>query len=172
MKIVHKRVLMGIALLSFSPLHGFNRSLFFRTSSFWDEPRLIKPYLTTFEIQPLGGSNHIGRNECRKKTNIAAIYGPENICTLNEAAVLCGQGGHDLVLPHNPSKICFQAIADVFETDFNLYQNFTHGFFAHFHLPVFLVQLFPSGYLEDHCCAGKAPKHYRPVMGKYLQANK
>ena len=114
----------------------------------------------------MGGSNHIGRNGCRKKTNILSIYGPENLCALNEAAA---ESGHSLLLPDNPNSICFQAVADVFETDFNLYQNFSRGFFMHFHLPVLLVQIYPSGYLEDACCCRKASKHYKPVWEKTLK---
>ena len=58
MKIAHKRMLVGILFLIIPPLQAFNRSLFFRASSFWDEPRFEKPYLTTFDIQLAGGSGH------------------------------------------------------------------------------------------------------------------
>ncbi len=158
MKQAHKNILVGMLVFFLIPLKAFNRSLFYRTSSFWDEPRLEKPYLTTLDTQLLGGSNHRGLNGCHKKTNILSIYGPENVCSLNAASP-----EHQLILPHNPETICFQGIADVFETDFNLYQNFAHGFFTQFHLPIMLVQIYPSGYLENGCCAHKASKHYKPV---------
>ena len=100
----------------------------------------------------------IGINGCHKKTNILSIYGPENVCCLSAASP-----DNPLILPNNPETICFQAVADVFETDFNLYQNFTHGFFTQFHLPVILLQVFPSGYVENQCCSCKVSKHYKPV---------
>lgn len=155
-------MLCGSIFLFFLPLTAlFNRSLFFRASSFWDEPRFEKPRLTTFDIQLAGGSNHRGLNGCHKKTNILSIYGPEDVCSLS---AVCPE--HPLVLPYNPKNICFQAVADVFEADFNLYQNFTHGFFTHFHLPVIFIALYPSGYIEDTYCYEKATKKYKPVWQK------
>lgn len=142
----------------------FNRSVFFRTSSFWDEPRLVKPYLSTFEIQLLGGSNHKGRRCTGKTTNILSIYGPENVQGLSSA-----NPDHPLILPNTPQTISFQAVADVFEANFNLSQNFCHGFFTHFHLPVVLLQLYPSGYLADSCRSARASKHYKPVWQQTLQ---
>lgn len=143
----------------FLPLVAFNRSLFFRTSSFWDEPRLERPSLTTCEIQLQGGSNHRGRNACHEKTNILSIYGPENIRALSHI-------DNALVLPHNPKELSFIGVADVFETDINVYQNYCHGFFTHFHLPVILFQLCPSGYHENNCCEHKTSKHYKPAWQK------
>ncbi len=137
---------------------GFNRSLFFRASSFWDEPRFEKPFLGTFDIQLLGGSTHMGRNARGKKTNILGIYGPENIEALSSV-----EPNHPLILPGNPKTICFQAVADVLEADFNLYQNFCRGVFLHFHFPVILLHIFPSGYLQDEFCTAVPCKHYTPA---------
>lgn len=145
------------------PILPFNRSLFYRTSAFWDEPRFEKPYLTTLEIQPLGGSNHRGRDGCHLRTNVLGIYGPENIADLRAASKILCTVPPFLQLPNNPEAICFQAVADVFEMDINFYQNFNCGFFAHFHLPVVLVQIYPSGYVANCCCQHEASKHYRPV---------
>ena len=150
-----------LTLFCFMQLAAFNRSLFFRTSSFWDEPRLEKPYLGTVDTQLLGGSNHKGHNGCNKKTNLLSIYGPENIKGLSQS-----DPEHPLYLPLNPHQICFLAVADVFEADINLYQNFSHGFFMHFHLPIILLQLYPSGYLENECCKHKTSKHYQPAWQK------
>lgn len=163
---VYKRILCMLVLSQFC-LHIealFNRSLFFRTSSFWDEPRFEKPYLATYETQLLGGSNHNGTNGCHKKTNILSIYGPENIRSLIKASP-----DLPLVLPDNPHDICFQGVADVFETDFNLYQNFSRGFFVHFHLPIIVLQTYPSGYLQDDCCCRKASKDYKTAWQRSLQ---
>ncbi len=151
-----KRVVaLVIIFFCWPALAIFNRSLFFRTSSFWDEPRFEKPYLGTMDVQLAGGESHRGVNRCHKKTNILGLYGPENICSLSKAG--CTQ----IPLPDNPAILCFQGLADVFEADFNFYQNFSYGFFTHFHLPVLLVQIYPSGYLANVCCGTDAS--YKPV---------
>ena len=146
-------------------LDGFNRSLFFRTSSFWGEPRLEKPWLSSLDIQLQGGSNHRGSNFKSKKRNILSIYGPENVVALSNASP-----DKPLILPGDPDKICFQAVADVFEADFTLTQNFCKGFFGQLHVPVILLQLYPSGYLVDGCCKCKPPHRYVPAWQNTLCA--
>ncbi len=157
-----RNTLIGLMLLAPTlAIQAFNRSLFFRTSAFWDEPRFERSWLSTGELQLLGGSSYQGRNGCGKKTNILGIYGPENINALSRAL------GIPLQLPGNPTSISFQAVADVFEADINLYQNLCRGFFLHFHIPIILFQLFPSGYRENFCmlkgCKACRPKPYKPA---------
>ena len=152
---------LGLLLCLFTfanPTKGFNRSFFYRTSSFWDEPRFVKPWLSTLDIQLLGGSNHRGRDSKGHRVNLTTIYGPENVKALSLASP-----GLPLVLPGNPQKISFKAVADIFEADFNLYQNFTSGFFAHFHFPMVIIRLFPSGFVDDHAFCERPCKHYTPA---------
>jgi hypothetical protein len=152
--------LSGLLIACSTNLQAFNRSLFFRTSAFWDEPRFERAWLSTAEAQLIGGSSYQGRDGCGKKTNILGIYGPENVQALSAAA------GIPLDLPGNPRSISFQAVADVFEFDLNLYQNLCRGFFLHFHFPAILIQLSPSGYKETFCrrkeCKTCKPKKFTP----------
>lgn len=46
-----------IAVTAFFAAGAFNRPLFFRTSSFFDEPRFEKPHLTTLDLQLQSGYN-------------------------------------------------------------------------------------------------------------------
>ncbi len=130
-----------ILAASILKIQAFNRSLFFRSSSFWDEPRFEKSWLSTLDIQIQGGSHHVGHDGCNIKTNILSIYGPEKVKALRNAAQKKA-----LHLHNNPQSINFKAVADVFQTDINAYQNFTHGLFTQFHLPFIVLRLFPSGY--------------------------
>lgn len=139
----------------FFSLEAFNRSLFFRTSSFWDEPRFERPWLTSIDLSLQGGSSHLGHDGCSRKTQLFAIYGPENIKALAALSPI----DNPLKIPNNPSSICFNAIADVFESNFNLYQNLTLGFFTQFHLPLIFVHIFPSGFKEN--C------HHSPIRCKH-----
>jgi hypothetical protein len=151
-----------VSLLVMPLAYSFNRSLFFRTSSFWDEPRFEKPFLTSFDIQLLGGSNHKGHNSHGTKTNVFSIYGPENIDLLSTLS-----GKKVVGLPDKPKSILFQGIVDVFEADLNVIQNFNDGFFLHFHLPVLLVRTLPSGYHEvEH----RRYRHYQPAWQMTLSS--
>ena len=137
-----------LALLASSSLYSYNRSLFFRTSSFWEEPRFVRPWLSTLDLQLSGGSSHESRNCNGRPTALPSLYEHENI-----TALIAASPEFPLTLKGDPSAICFQAMADVFEVNLNLYQNFCYGFFLHFHLPAVVVRIFPSGFLEDsECC--------------------
>lgn len=152
------RYILSLCLLSITSISGFNRSLFFRTSSFWGEPRFTKPWLSTLDIQVLGASNHRGRDGYGDRTNLFTIYGFEDVAALSRASVR-EFGAEPLALPGDPELITFKAVADVFEADVNWYQNFSHGFFTHFHLPVFEVRICPSGYFEPQCDHKPAHKY-------------
>ena len=153
------RLLLAVVLFA-RPIEAFNRSLFFRSSSFWDEPRFERPWLSTLDIQILGGSNHLGKAGCGKRAPLLGIYGPENVTALSRVTP-----GHPLLLPGNPQTIRFQSVADVFEADFNLYQNFCNGFFTQFHFPVILLQIYPSGFCEG----SDTSKEYHPAWQATLQ---
>lgn len=144
-------------LMLASSMNGFNRSFFYRTSAFWDEPRFVKPWLSTLDVQLLGGSSHRGRGKNDCPVHLTSLYGPENIAALSQAA------GVPLVLPNDPRCIEFKAVADVFEADFNLYQNFCGGFFAQFHLPMVILRIFPSGFINSGPGCMLPCKHYTPA---------
>ncbi len=156
------RYILALCILSAIPAQGFNRSLFFRTSSFWGEPRFVKPWLSTLDIQVLGGSNHLSRNSCGDRTNLFTLYGCEDVKALSKASVN-EFGNKPLVLPGDPEFITFKAVVDVFEADINWYQNFSHGFFTQFHLPAFAVRICPSGFVDPECCDDEPSHRYQPV---------
>ncbi len=107
---MQKQTNLIIALLMLHTLTGmaFDRSFFYRTSSFWDEPRLEFPCLTTASSQLMGGSAKFTKFD----------------------------------------NFCVSGIFDIFEADFNLYQNYHKGFFCHLHLPVVSVQTIPVHFCD------------------------
>ncbi len=157
------KYLLAACLLITAPANGlFNRSLFFRTSSFWGESRFVKPWLSTLDVQVLGGSNHRSRDACGDRTNLLTLYGCEDVAALSQASEQLG--GKPLVLPGDPDFITFKAVADVFEADINWYQNFCYGFFLHFHLPAIAVRICPSGFINaEEYGEEKISRKYSPV---------
>ena len=151
-----------LCLLMASSAQAFNRSLFFRTSSFWGEPRFVKPWLSTLDIQVLGGSNHRSHDGYGDRTNLFTLYGCEDVSALSKASIN-EFGNRPLTLPRDPDFITFKAIADVFEADINWYQNFSYGFFTQFHLPAFAIRICPSGYIDPACCDEEDVNNYQPV---------
>ncbi len=103
----------------------FNRSFFYRASSFWGEPRFERNGLTTLDIALSGGSTHKGRNKCGDTTDILSIY------------------SSDVSFTPSHNQVCKRGTFDLFEANFNLYQNLCYGLFWHFHLPVVLARLSP-----------------------------
>lgn len=118
--------LIFIALSMSSITKTFDRSFFYRASSFWDEPRFEISSLSTLNVQFTGGTTKCGKNEHGKETSIFGIYGKEK------------------VIP-SLGKFVFTGAFDLFEVNINLYQNLTRGFFLHFHLPIVSLELFPIG---------------------------
>jgi len=127
--------LILIFLVTSSTTKSFDRSFFYRASSFWDEPRFEIASLTTLNIQFSGGTTKCSKNGCEKTVPLFGIYGKEKaISSLGE--------------------FVFTGAFDIFETNFNLYQNLVKGFFLHFHLPVVSFELFPIGCntFKHFCC--------------------
>lgn len=94
--------------------NGFDRSVFYRASSFWQTPRFEEELLTTWQLQLSGGSTKCGRNKRKKKVNILSVYNSQ----------------------------CIKGNFDLFELNLNLYQNFKKGLFCHFHMPVEVPDLY------------------------------
>ncbi len=154
---VYKLTFCALIALT-AQLNGFNRSLFYRTSSFWDEPRFERPWLTSLDIQLSGGTRHIGRDMDGHKVNILSIYGPENLALLSS---LCKREFAPSI-----KDFSLKAVADFFQTDINFYQNFSYGFFTHFHFPIINLDLFPSWHIEGENCSTKPPKKFSSTTGE------
>lgn len=134
LKNLTKLLLIAVSISSITK--AFDRSFFYRASSFWDEPRFEINTLTTLNVQLSGGTTKCGKNGRGKTTSIFGIYGREKaVSSLNE--------------------FVFTGAFDLFEANFNLYQNLINGFFLHFHLPVVSFELFPIGCnkFKRNCCA-------------------
>ncbi len=154
---VYKIILCAFITLT-PQLQCFNRSLFYRTSSFWDEPRFERPWLTSVDVALSGGTRHVGRNQDKQKVNILSIYGPENLTTL---ASLCNRK-----LAPSLQHFSLKAVADFFQADISFYQNFSQGFFTHFHLPIINLDLFPSWHNDESNHVTKPPKKFSSTTGE------
>lgn len=134
-----------------------------RTSSFWDEPRFVRPWLSSIDLQLTGGSTRDARSSSGKRTHLASLYGFEDVSALSAASP-----DFPLTLKGAPEHICLQAVADMFEVDLNIYQNFCWGFFLHFHLPAIVLRIYPTGFLEDARCHFRSRKNHRSIYEKPL----
>lgn len=159
----HVYQLISVTLTVFtSVLEGstFNRSFFYRASSFWQEPRFEKQFLTTLDIAFSGGSTYKGRNKCGQTTNILSIDSPAHLPILKKCK--------ESTFKSSPNKVRLEGVFDLFEANFNLYQNFCHGFFLHFHLPVVLAQVHSFKRYNSSCT--KTSKKYTPVWKQTVQS--
>jgi len=111
----------------FSNIISFNRSYFYRASSFGGEPRFERDWLSTINTQITGGSTNFSKNKCYKRRNLFNLYGPDKI---------------NLDAPIN--KFYFTGAFDIFEVNLNIYQNFKKNIFIHLHVPAVSAQLFPE----------------------------
>lgn len=100
----------------------FNRSFFYRASSFYGEPKLTWPLLSTAEIQFSGGDTHRAYNNHKKRTYIKNLFNSKE---------------DDIYVRQSYIKGAFE----IFQLDINLYQNIYKGFFCHFHLPFSQINL-------------------------------
>ena len=110
-----KHVLLFFILLIHIPctIHAlFDRSYFYRASTFSGEPRLAASTLSTAELQYAGGSTSKALTLCGDCIPVCA-YLP------------CCQ--------HSSSQ---DIRARIFELNINYYQNFSHGLFFHGHFPM------------------------------------
>lgn len=128
-----------------STLLAIDNPHFYRATFFWGEPRLNRPWLTTFSAESATGSTRKAFNSDGEKTPLLNIYGPHVLRAL-------GQGVPNLD-PSNPldailinaallpadgtfGTALFSGHFRFFETQFQLYQNFINGFFCQIHFPV------------------------------------
>ncbi len=116
---------------------------FYRASSFWEEPRLEKQWLSSFECNVSRGSTKHSKNELQKKAELLDIYGFANMKLVGKGTDLNVNDIHDLILfnliglPSNGNfaKLSFSGKFSTFEADFTLSQNLINGFFTQAHIP-------------------------------------
>lgn len=151
----YKTTIFFLILINIPIYPLFDRSLFFRVSSFWGEPRLERNFLGTVDFQLSGGSTRCGHNGCGEKTNILNIYGPDFL-------TICDQ--------EDPARVLFGGKFSLFEFNFNLYQNLKRGFFVHVHTPVFATKLEPES-VEVQTCQNSSCSNPVAVLQNTLARN-
>lgn len=143
-----------------------NRLVIYKAPPFFGEPRLLKPYLTTFEFIAGGGDTEDGFNSSGQKTNILNIYGPQNFRNMAEnvpANVLARNPGciiNDLWQTSLPGfgEVEINGEVKLTEIDLRYYRNFKHGFFINLDIPIRKLYLTDVKYinLSSQALAGTA----------------
>lgn len=121
-------------------LFGFDRSFFYRSSSFWGEPRFEKPCLSTYELQVTTGKTCIANDECGKKTNIFRINKPFFINKKKKKKL---KKLKCLTFPCDSKENLIKGLFELVEVNFNYFQNLHKGIFWHFHVPAVSITITP-----------------------------
>jgi hypothetical protein len=118
---------------------------FYRATNFFQEPRLEKEWLTSFDFTIGGGSTTKSRNQHGHKVPLLDIYGESNMQQLG-----IGVPGKDMsnpldvlltqlaLLPSQPNFGVFSTHGkfNIVELNCSFTQNFFYGFFGQINLPV------------------------------------
>jgi hypothetical protein len=114
-------------LSSADKLVAFTTHHFYRASFMPDEPRFALPFLSTLKARIAGGRTATSFDACGCRTNLWAI---------------------DPIIAHNLQcaglKTDLMGRFELFEADFNFYQNLGSGFFLEFYLPVRQIEFFAA----------------------------
>lgn len=126
-------------------VHAIDNPHFYRANFFWGEPRLEKPWLTSFDIYVSGGSTHHARNSSGDTTSLLNIYGLQNMRVLGENVPgLNPSNPLDAILlnlAQIPAREDFGMLQysgqfSIIESVINAYQNLCSGFFLQAYLPI------------------------------------
>lgn len=80
----HKYIFLAILSALIFNSHAFDRSFFYRASSFWGEPRFERDLLSTFDLQLTGGSTHFDMSKlCQTKKKFCCSNALFSICEIN-----------------------------------------------------------------------------------------
>lgn len=118
---------------------------FYRATNFFGEPRFEKPWLSTFDLYASWGKTSTGFNGEHDKVPLLDIYGTYNMQLLG-----AGVPGKDFdtiadvileelaLLPSRSTfgRFSFDGHFNLAELNFFYMQNFSHGLFFYFHMPV------------------------------------
>ena len=124
--------IVGSARLCF----GMDDSHFYRARTWPGEPRTPKQELWSFDTTLMGTSTHTSRNRLGEKAPLLGIYGSEdtNLLGINTGA----------------AQLAYAGSFSLFEAQFQGYFNFSHGIFAHIHLPFRSIRLEETGLKNTH----------------------
>jgi hypothetical protein len=127
------------------PLHAIDNPHFYRATFFWGEPRLERPWLTTFEVEVATGRTNKSFNNNGDKTPLLNIFGPEAFWALGKNVPnLDPTNPLDQILINLAQLPASGTFGDVvfgghfrfFEMPMQVYQNIINGFFFQAHIPV------------------------------------
>ncbi|MCX5922582.1 MAG: hypothetical protein NTX86_04630 [Candidatus Dependentiae bacterium] len=150
-------LVIAIALSIVMPLSGIDNHHFYRASFLFAEPRLEKDWLTTADIVLAGGSTKKGRNCLGKLVPLFDIYGTCNMRVLGNGVPNKDSSNPAdaalIALSQTEANGCFAHLSfpgyfKVIESDIVLYQNFTHGLFTQFYMPVRRFKIHPQHFFD------------------------
>ncbi len=123
---------------------------FFYARPFFGEPRLEKPFLSTFEITLFGGHTSRSFNSCQNTVRLFDMYGP---CRPQDFAttipldmskpenILLYQLSQESATLQDVQALSYSGTFRTVATFFEYWQNICHGFFTHIYVPLELIQL-------------------------------
>ena len=134
-----------IAIISSTYIDGIDNPHFYRATNMFPEPRIEHDYLTSFFANLEGGTTTKGRSASNEIVPLFDIYGTHNIQKLNSNTLYTDpNNSYDLLLNNLaklPTRPNFATISlagsfNIVESNLSFTQNFAHGLFLFFYLPV------------------------------------
>ena len=136
--------ILAIFISVFQSIYATIDMQFFRAQSFFTEPRLERPWLTSLAIEVTAGSTSTSRAANGEKVPLFDLYGTHRAQTIGLGIPLDPNNPREkalIDLAQLPKRDNFATFSltgrfAVTEALFSLWQNFSHGFFMHIFLPV------------------------------------
>ena len=180
MELGNKLWYLAIPLILISTLAlSYDNAHFYRATFFFGEPQFEKAKLTTFDMIVAGGSAFKGYDCCGKKTCFLDIYGPNNMQFLGKNLPQKCETERESErilqdLLKIPTRECFGNFSffgefRTWEIYFSIIQNFKKGFFAHIHIPVRKLEIFPIIYCDLSPDDQKEPNSRNPYWRDFIQ---
>jgi hypothetical protein len=150
---------------------------FYRAPHFWDETRLEKDFLSSFDITFAGGWTKHGHDQSSCKVDLLNIYGAANMHQLG-----LNVPGKDLstkedtaltmlsLVPANGNfgKFAFSGSFETYEATFAWTQNIKCGFFLQAHIPIRHLQICDIKYCDLSPTACQFPNKNTPEWQVFL----
>lgn len=138
-------------------MHLFDNPHFYQASHFFAEPRFEKKGLASFDVMASRGATKTARNAQGNKVDLLSIYGPENICLLDQG--LTGA---------SCSQDLFAGKLHVVDLIFLGTQNIVHGFFVQLHVPFRKIAISRVSCAESCSCGSSACAAFRDSVQQLL----
>lgn len=140
----YKKYSLCFTLVVFSFINPIDNPHFYRATNMFPEPRLEHDYLLTMEATLAGGSTSQGRSGNNTIVPLFDIYGLHSLQDLARNNPFISADEFDQLLKNLsllPTRTDFATLSidgsfHIIESNLSLTQNFGHGLFLFFHLPV------------------------------------